>query len=337
MKKHSVVVFVAAISALSQAVLPTYRIYDVGPWKPNERVDLRTVHVNVDGHVSWSLADDAGLTGHYDPNTLVFNSLWAGSSYLYQGSGINDNWAIAGTAALTNGRAVPTLVGNGWWWQMPLPVNFQNAYAISVNNNYDVAVEAVNNNGTSMFLYRFGIGYIPVPLPAGNWSYRTLWNMNANGSICGSVSIGDTLTNSTGWYWDGTTTYAMPQLSSTYTRTNASDVNDFGVVVGEYGSRACFWFPAFNWLELLPSSGNSQATAINNAGIIVGSDQIGGTYQAVAWEGISPPVPLIGRVAIGGAGWQLGAALDISENGKIVGYGTKNGVTKIFLLKPILP
>ena len=69
----------------------------------------------------------------------------------------------------------------------------------------------------------------------------------------------------------------------------------------------------------------------------MGSDQIGGTFQAVAWEGISPPVPLIGRVAIGGAGWQLGAALDISENGKIVGYGTKNGVTKIFLLKPILP
>jgi len=123
----------------------------------------------------------------------------------------------------------------------------------------------------------------------------------------------------------------------------AIDINDSGVIVGEYISfdsgnadvRPVVWTNGVaRELPVLTPWRQSQSTspnAINNAGVIVGSSGYNGN-SAVMWKD-GEIIDLTSLVA--GTGWQLSVASDINDLGQIVGSGyNPQGVSTSFLLTP---
>ena len=84
----------------------------------------------------------------------------------------------------------------------------------------------------------------------------------------------------------------------------------------------------------------SQALGINNAGVIVGWSRTTtgtGVPRAVAWDTYQNPTAMDLNQMIPPADqavWLLKSATAINQAGCIVGYGTKNGATRGFLLTP---
>lgn len=84
----------------------------------------------------------------------------------------------------------------------------------------------------------------------------------------------------------------------------------------------------------------SQALGINNAGVIVGWSRTAtgtGVPRAVAWDTYQNPaaVDLNTKIPLSDqSSWVLKSATAINQSGCIVGYGTKNGIQRAFLLTP---
>ncbi len=124
----------------------------------------------------------------------------------------------------------------------------------------------------------------------------------------------------------------------------AKDVNSHGVIVGDYYPAGPFDTYAFYWDGEFHDLGPGSASAINDAGVIVGTS--GG--QAVSWNGgirlthgageamdINNNGDIIGhdgdnpwllptggsRVQLSGLGGENTAALGLNDNGLVVGYG----------------
>ena len=122
--------------------------------------------------------------------------------------------------------------------------------------------------------------------------------------------------------------------------TYANDINDSGEIVGSAYTASeslCYGWCGYvsdssgNW-HVLPSldanSGNG-ASAINEQSQIVGSS----AGKATIW--VNGEVFDLNNYIPAGSNWVLSGAVDISENGKIVGTGTLDGISKIFVLTPI--
>ena len=78
--------------------------------------------------------------------------------------------------------------------------------------------------------------------------------------------------------------------------------------------------------------------ALNRLGIKVGTAQTnatGGTFtsRAVQWD-VANSIMDLNALLPANSGWVLTSAIGVNDSGFIVGYGTKNGLTKPFLLAP---
>jgi len=134
----------------------------------------------------------------------------------------------------------------------------------------------------------------------------------------------------------------------------ARAINDHGQVVGEgYNDGHFNGFVyddgAVTNIGTLRGGHESRATAINNRGEVVGAADV--PFVTVC-EFPPPPAPCIqykshAIVYRGGviadlnaliaadAGWELMVANDVNDRGEIVGYGTKNGFLRAYLLTPV--
>jgi len=128
--------------------------------------------------------------------------------------------------------------------------------------------------------------------------------------------------------------------------SDAFDINDLGQAVGEAlapgGSRHAFRTgpnlainPATDDLGTLPGSSfaASSASAINNAGVVVGNANVTSTVtHAFVFDG---QMLDLNNLLVNGAGWTLTTAADVNNLGQIVGTGTINGQTHAFVLTPV--
>jgi probable HAF family extracellular repeat protein len=92
----------------------------------------------------------------------------------------------------------------------------------------------------------------------------------------------------------------------------------------------------FTRLGCLPGGNWSIAQAINNKGTIVGRSRVtltGGAIRAFVYFN-NGTLRNLNEMIPPGSGWVLIGAEDINNDGRIVGYGTKNGETRAFLLTP---
>ena len=80
---------------------------------------------------------------------------------------------------------------------------------------------------------------------------------------------------------------------------------------------------------------SSDATAINNAGQVVGTAATSSGSRAFLWQ--SPGgMQNLNTLIAPDSGWTLQTATAINQNGQIVGYGTTGGQREAYLLTPAL-
>jgi probable HAF family extracellular repeat protein len=127
-----------------------------------------------------------------------------------------------------------------------------------------------------------------------------------------------------------------------------TDINGAGQICGQYrrvvDQRRGY---GFLWqggiaidLGQLPGPEQSiRATALNDAGVVVGTSQVIGpgsprVPHAFVWQG-GTMVDLNRLIDGDHGGWVLNTAVDINNHGQIVGQGTRDGVPRGFLATPV--
>lgn len=125
------------------------------------------------------------------------------------------------------------------------------------------------------------------------------------------------------WRADGGIS-TLPSLPGGSGIGDPAAMNDLGWVVGVSDTRPFLWKPDGTMLDLgvLPGGGYTRASGLNNAGLVVGSSEIGveDESRAFVWSDASGLVRLDDLHAAGD-GWILRHAADVNEHGVIVGPG----------------
>lgn len=171
--------------------------------------------------------------------------------------------------------------------------------------NTVVAAVLLSGISTSAFAASYKVEILPqAPFYQGGTLATSATDINNNGEVAGSTSVGESGTGSVYWNSAGQITNLTPEDSPTVTTAGLSDT---GTVVY---SDTNFGGPFFAWnAGILTQLGTGYATAVNGKG------QIAGTFDGVfgIWtEGTVTPLPL---PALGSAVW----ANDINNNGDVVG------------------
>ena len=111
-------------------------------------------------------------------------------------------------------------------------------------------------------------------------------------------------------------------MGTAYTTSNAA-------------THAYLWQSGSGMQDIGTLGGNSFAYGINNMAQVVGFSVVGGNDHAFLWKSGAGMQDLNNLVA-SSAGWMLGYAQAINDNGQIAGYGINpSGQTHAFLLTPI--
>jgi len=177
---------------------------------------------------------------------------------------------------------------------------------------------------------------------AGNTSYA--YGINSAGYTVGSSITSSGQTHA--FLTDPNQTIASADDLGTFTGGTSSvayAINDFGEVVGRArrsdGLYRAFVTASFSTIsdsgDLGTLGGNySAAYAINNVGQVAGiSTSSSSVYHAFLYQSGLGMVDL-NNVIAPGSGWVLTGAEAINDRGKVVGWGTLNGITRAFLLDP---
>ena len=139
------------------------------------------------------------------------------------------------------------------------------------------------------------------------------------------------------WRADGGIS-TLPSLPGGSGIADPAALNDLGWVVGVSDTRPFLWTPDGTMLDLgvLPGGGYTRAVGLNNAGLVVGSSEIGveDESRAFVWSSESGLVRLDDLHAPGD-GWILRHAAEVNESGVIVGSGWYQGQWSGFLLTPV--
>jgi probable HAF family extracellular repeat protein len=123
--------------------------------------------------------------------------------------------------------------------------------------------------------------------------------------------------------------------------SQANSINDVGQVVGySYTSAGTARATLFNTNGLTPIDlgtlgDTSIANSINNSGQVVGFSMLGNSSRATLWDGNNViDLNNLLEASTLNEGWVLQNALDINDNGWIVGYANNSqlGLNNAFLL-----
>lgn len=120
-------------------------------------------------------------------------------------------------------------------------------------------------------------------------------------------------------------------------------LNDLGQVAGRTGGSstvftARLWSAGGGYVDIGAGQARSRANAINNLGWVVGrvgtedyQNEWAQAGNAWLWRDDAPPTPLL---TLGPAGWSYANALDVNDNGVIVGVGAHGGRPMGFMMTP---
>lgn len=215
--------------------------------------------------------------------------------------------------------------------------------AFSIDNAGNVVGQSAKGAGRVAVLWRDGAPVSPVELPPLAAGDSAAFGISPDGSrIVGEGTDATGTTRAVLWRVSPDGSVASPQLLPTnifvkitpagnlpVAFSSASDVNDFGFIVGEVEDgdgvlHAAVWEPgtgnAYTPVDLsLVAEAGSSAFGINAAGQVVGESQgAGGGTSAILWN----KVVLYQRTAIASSG----SASDINDTGRIAGWETIAGV-----------
>lgn len=270
------------------------------------------------------MTDLGALTGHINSNADDINNSGqvAGQSYNYGGDTRSILWDSA-----NNMQDLGTLGGSS-------------SHAISINNSGYVAGYSGTSTYTAAYYWDDDNGMQNIGTLGGNSSSAS--GINDSNQVVGvaHTSSGE----GHAFLWDSVNGMTDLGTISGYDISRAADINNSGVVVGQYYNMSMETpteYNAFIWdnidgMQALGTLGGnaSVANAINDAGQVVGSSSISQFQNAAfIWDDING-MQNLNNLITSGLGWSLAGAWDINSSGQIVGYGDHNGKTSAFLLTP---
>ncbi|MCL4199459.1 MAG: hypothetical protein KJZ69_18350 [Phycisphaerales bacterium] len=208
-----------------------------------------------------------------------------------------------------------------------------NSAALAINTLGQVACNATSRAGRrSAFLWQDGVS---VPLGTLGGATCEVTDINSVSQIVGKSALPSGFEHAFIWL-DGDMT-DLPPLEG-HDQSFANGVSDHGVVVGASiaGSdlTPCMWIDGRP--EALPRLGGDRWTrpqTINKQGIIVGAaSSITLHERAVIWrDGVIADL----NDYVFGTGWTLESAMDINEQGWIVGVGVFDGFKQGYVMIPL--
>jgi uncharacterized membrane protein len=217
------------------------------------------------------------------------------------------------------------------------PAGVQHSWAEGINDKGLIVGGAVMETGGHVIPILW-TGGKPKALPTlSGATYSVARTLNSRGQIIGNSGSGS---NSRAVLWEGKRLTELAGLPG-YTATWAADIDETGsmivgcVSIGQTG-RAAVWINRVPYL--LPDLGGSSscANAVNRRGVVAGAATLpNGAQRATLWRG--EQLTDLNTLLDPGSGWDLRAAYDVNDAGWVVGYGSRNGTIRGFLLRPIAP
>ncbi len=199
--------------------------------------------------------------------------------------------------------------------------------------------EVVGGKGHTAALYSHGkiidLGVLP-----GKTAGSNAYAINDWGQVVGvSYSYIGHFADYTGFIYSRGKMYQMGSIPGAF-QTVPTDINNFGQVTGGVNTwqnlySHAFFYSSGKMTDIGTLGGAlSRGRAINNRGQIVGDSSTADNsshaflYQNGKMIDLNDLIP-------SGSGWVLNSATDINDAGQIVGYGTRYGTERAFLLTPI--
>ncbi|MXS82254.1 HAF repeat-containing PEP-CTERM protein [Nitrosomonas oligotropha] len=347
-KKYVAVVAAGILSAsISMPINAEWSIYGLGTLGG---VYSEAARINDSGQVVGLYYTDDGKFHAFSTkaNGLDIFDLGTLGGTISVANGINNLGQVAGASYIAGDEifmeGVPTyhafLTGNNGVGMTDLGGLL--SYAMNVNNNGNVVGQAIFGSGgyTHSFITGTnGLGMIDMGTLGGNSSSGI--SVNDLGQV-----VGWSNTNiNNGRLYHAFVTDAdgknMTDLGTLGGLTSfAADINNSGQVVGisqNDNDRDRAFMTAANSTSMIDlgtfGGSSSRALGINDAGQVVGNAYIPGDTSEHAFvysDGVMVDLSLLDAVVA--AGWTSLQALDINNNGQIVGIGMLGGIRQAFLL-----
>ena len=245
---------------------------------------------------------------------------------------------VVGRSQLSSGKYHATVWSNGTVRDLGTLGGAQSV-ARGVNG-YGIAVgsaETPEPGATQAFMFDLlNQGAVMTPINVDFGGNRTVAHaINDKQSIVGTANLaGNAVSHAFLWAGGVATDLGSPGGTSV-----ALAVNELDHVAGYWSSTDGKTTRAFVYrdgaMHTLPGLGGAvtKALAINDDDVIVGeADTSGGVRHAVIWR--EGAIVDLNTLIPGGSGWVLQAATSIDHLGEIVGYGTKGGQSRSFVLLP---
>lgn len=324
------------VTAAAFAAPPAYVVSDLGIAPGATRVFVTSIN------------NGGAVVGSYSfPNNVFRAWVWQNGSVrelpghggsITKAYGINDLGYVVGEASprgIKFGRAcmwnpagaitdLGTLGGFGSW-------------AISINNAGEIVGRSwiLGNVAAHACSWRNGIIADLGVLPGPTNYYSNANAINTAGTIVGISDGTSGYPNPARWIASQPSNLAPAAVSG-----EALSVNDIGQVVGlmRWGQLdQATHFAATGPINLgrLPADTEGVCNDINNRGIAVGNSARPTLSRAVLWPTLTPNTQRdLNTLIHPASGWLLQDAMEINDNGCIVGTGLRNNLPRAFILIP---
>lgn len=307
--RHAACVMAAGLAACADPILPT---------GPAARIDTET------GAVAATATAQAAATVAMGPYTVTITDLGVPTGGTYASAyGINNLGQVAGMSSNASGALAPILWTSGTWVGIPnydpsgllIPVKINDAGDMILN-------EKIGGTSINYAIWRdvAGTFHRLPPFPGGDALRVTARSINSFGVITGMVREPNLAPTMHGVLWRNDTFLMDMGPMSGYASVNPQDINDLGAVVGIANDPTTFANTGFvynnaTYAKLPPLSAGAAtaATAINNAGTVVGTSNGGFPVRWVSGAVQSLPVP---------NGVIQPSPVDVNDGGDIIGWGT---------------
>ena len=316
-------------AASSLCVAQTYKITDLGDLSGGSFSQAQAI--NASGQITGIAGDSSGngVVFLYSKGKMTDVGSLGGSKAI--GNAINKSAQIAGYSTNSAGtyRAFVTVKGKlvdiG-----DLGGGSSVAYGLN-DSGQVVGATYLAGGGVAPFLYSKGkmidLGTL------GGQGWNSAQGINNAGVVVGTAWASNGFF---GFVWKNG---KMKQLRTLGSFSQAYAINNKGQITGDAYTPSsdlhAFLMTGGKFKDLGVISGSaSWGFGINDSGVVVGQSTYGqgGSYHAFVYSGRK--MKDLNNLIPANSGWELYVANGINEAGKIVGYGTLNGVLHAFVLTP---